>query len=161
MKQIGRKSIFYAFAVVLIALCISGCSNESIDGDWDPMEWQKVVTEKVKVNGVSCYHIPARGGICQFKCKNYGSFWISHVRILASPSWNEKGDYISPETVDGSEKAYRNISVEGLTVSIEGNTMNVKFDENQSFAKYVEVVVTAGDIFDTFRFVQDSPLYTE
>lgn len=77
MKQIGRKSIFYAFAVVLIALCISGCSNESIDGDWDPMEWQKVVTEKVKVNGVSCYHIPARGGICQFKCKNYGSFWIS------------------------------------------------------------------------------------
>ena len=100
--------------------------------------------------------------MCQFKCKNYGSFWINHVRVLGSPAWNEAsvGDYIYPNMGDGVEKSYQNISADGLKVVIEGNTMNVKFDENQSFApKYVEVNVTAGDIFDTFRFVQDSPLF--
>lgn len=141
-----------------MALCNTSCSKEGLDGDWDSMEWQKVVTEKLKVNGVSCYHIPIQGGIYQFKCKNYKSFWINHVRTIGSPSWTEvnAGEYIYPEMGN-----HQNISADGLNVSIEGNTMNVTFDENQSFAKFVEVCITAGDIFETFRFVQDSPLYTE
>lgn len=157
MKQIKNTFIF-SLALLLFALCNSSC--DSLDGDWDTMEWQKVVTEKVKANGESCYLIPIQGGTYQFKCKNYESFWISHARILGSPLWNEKGNYIYPETGDGIGNTYQNLSAEGIRVSIEGNTVNVIFDENQSFAKFVEVTVTAGDIFDTFRFVQDSPLYT-
>lgn len=163
MKKIFGKTILYTFAIVFIALCNSSCSNEPLDGDWDSMEWQKAVTEKVIVNGVNCYHIPIQGGTCQFKCKNYNGFWINHARILGAPSWvdAEAGDYIFPAMTDGTPRDNQHVSADGLKVSIEGNTMNVTFDENQSFAKYVEVVVTAGDIFDTFRFVQDSPLYTE
>lgn len=158
MKMIFRNSILYSFAIALMALCNTSCSNESLDGDWDPMEWQKVTTEKVKVNGVNCYHIPIQGGTYQFKCKNYNGFWINHVRILGTPSWTEAnaGDYIFPEMTDGKLSDNQNISAEGLKVSIEGSTMNVTFDENQGvLKKYVEVSVTAGDIFDTFRFVQE------
>lgn len=155
MKQIKNTFIF-SFALLLFALCNSSC--DSLDGDWDTMEWQKVVTEKVKANGESCYLIPIHGGTYQFKCKNYESFWLSHIRILGSPSWNEKGDYIHPETAGGD---HHNLTYDGVKVSIEGNTMNVTFNENNRPAKYVEVTVTAGDIFETFRFVQASDLYTK
>lgn len=162
MKLDIKKSLLFAFTLVLIALCSSGCSND-IDGDWDVMKWKKEVPKKVKVNGASCYHIPIQGRTCQFNCKNYSSFWISHVRILGTPAWKDwnVGDYIYPEKINDFMIENQNISADGFKVSIQGNTMNVIFDENNSFTKYIEVVVSAGDIFDTFRFVQDSPLYTE
>ena len=149
-----RKSILFSFAFVLIALCNSSCSNGLLDGDWPSMEWQKAATEKVKVNGATWYHIPKQGGTCQFKCKNYKGFWISHVRLATTPG-DGNAEYLYPEMKEGSVTDYQNLSADGLKVSIEGNTLNVTFDENQGPAKYVEVCVTGGDIFDSFLFVQD------
>lgn len=142
----GKKT----FATTLLAttllssIALSSCSKD--DGDWDPMKWRTEV-KTVKDEGTRFVQVPAEGGTYVYKCKNYDGFWLAEVN----------------EEENGNTKVYwsehftdnHNFSSAATNVNITGNTLTVTIKPNDTKkTRYVEVTVTAGDIFDTFKYKQ-------
>ena len=126
---------------LLSSIALSSCSKD--DGDWDPMKWRTEV-KTVKDNGTRLVQVPSKGGTYVYKCRNYNGFWLSDIK----------------ETEDGSTKVHYNtdrhyFSSPVTDVNITGNTLTVTIKPNETKkTRYVEVTVTAGDIFDTFKYKQ-------
>ena len=142
-------SLMALCAMMVIAIGFVSCSHEAKDGDWETMKWKKVVPEVVKIDGKTCYSVPMEGGTYTFICKNYSGFWLADI-------------------LDNDEVVTRDLINDHLryesgwvNVKVEGNVMTVTFAHNDSHARKLEVCVTAGDIFDSFRFIQQSPFRNE
>ena len=139
MNHLFKISIF----LIAVLLGFSSCGDEPGDrpiGDWEPMKWNNV-DNLAKVNNI--YVIPEEGGTFTFECKNYKP-WLSDVIINT-----EHQDIYS----SGSRKDYKN---DWFEVKITDKKVMFTFDEIEEpmTGRTVEVVVTAGDIFDTFVFQQ-------
>jgi hypothetical protein len=119
--------------VVLVG--VASCGKDELVGQWDIMEWNDI-SGLTKVNGV--YMVPAAGGTYTFECKNYKP-WISLCGY---------GFY------DMTVSSHTHVYSEWFEVIIDGNKMTVTFQPLEEEARHLEIVVTAGDIFDYFYFEQ-------
>lgn len=136
--------IIVSASVLASSLTLVSCSKD--DGDWDPMRW-KTEVKTVKDEGTRFVQVPAEGGTYVYMCKNYKGFWLSDIT----------------EEQNGIKKVYNqeystdryNCSSPAANVSIAGNTLTVTIKPNTTKeTRYVAVEVTAGDIFDTFKYKQ-------
>lgn len=146
-------------AVVLLSV-LSACQSESLDGAWEKMKWKKTTYQQVVNEGssMSYYLVPVEGGKFVFHCKNYSSIWMADHRFEQNGQvWHSYDRFDSQE----SQRDYHHYTDEWCDVTAQGDSLKVIFVPNHSFVRKVQIGVTAGDIFDTFSFVQASPLYTE
>ena len=131
----------FSFLLIAILLGFSSCGDEP-DGKWAKMKWNNV-DNLSKTNNI--YVIPEEGGSFTFECKNYTP-WIAEVVINT-----EHQDISSQE--DWNWKVYTN---DWFEVKITDKKVIFSFDEIKEpmTGRTAEVVMTAGDIFDTFIFQQ-------
>lgn len=138
------------FATTLLAttllspVTLSSCSKD--DGDWDPMKW-RTETKTVKEEGTRLVQVPAEGGTYVYKCRNYNSFWLSDIT-------EEENSNVKHYYRENFTDMY-NCSLPFSDTSITGNTLTITIKPNETKkTRYVAVTVTAGDIFDTFKYKQ-------
>lgn len=140
----------YILTAISAALFLTACNDK--DGDWDPMKWEKASYASIKIDGKKYIEVPRQGGTYTFSCKNYQGFLLSafNITTYSDDSTMEKQQY---NNSFGNDWNSQHMSIDGCTVDVDGNTMTVNFDNSEAHRIY-EVDITAGDIFDTFRFVQ-------
>ena len=131
--------------LALVDIMLNSCEKQRLDGDWDPMEWiDESGLEKVG----NVYQVPASGGSYKFHCKNYKVFWIDVIEEDSQP-------YLpSPENND-----WKNLSGQWSHVEcLDNGDLVVTFQPLSFYSSAsqhtMNLCVTAGDIFDYFRFVQ-------
>jgi hypothetical protein len=134
MKKMSKTLLL--LLVVLVG--VAACGVDEPDGLWAKMKWENV-DKLEKVNGV--FLIPEGGGTFTFECKNYHP-WLSEVIIndeYQDTGWDRKG--------------YKN---DWLEVKVVDKKIIFTFDKisESMLTRRVEIVVTAGDIFDRFSFQQ-------
>lgn len=131
----------FSFLLIAVLLGFASCGDEP-HGKWAKMKWNNV-DNLSKTNNI--YVIPEEGGSFTFECKNYTP-WIAEVVINT-----ELQDISSQE--DWNWKEYRN---DWFEVKITDKKVIFSFDEIKEpmTGRTAEVVMTAGDIFDTFIFQQ-------
>ncbi|MBE6341136.1 MAG: hypothetical protein E7069_10455 [Bacteroidales bacterium] len=115
-------------------LCSCNKEEDSLDGDWDPMEWEP---KHSVYDGV--YYIQAKGDTVSFVCKNYSSPWLCGAFTDYAYTNNDTDTSIIGEW---------------FSASFEGNKFTIIFAQNTSSERSTEITVTAGDIFDNFKFTQ-------
>ena len=134
------KILRIAFAM-LAAFSLASCSSDDPDGKWDSMAWEAEVSVQ-KTDGV--YAVPANGTEFTFSCQNYSSPWIENAVS------NGKNYYPPREAND-----YHTISADWFKAEMSGNKLTVVFEANETAAaRPLQLTVTAGDIFYTFKFMQ-------
>ena len=135
MKQITKKFLF--LLVILIGVAACGKDEPPI-GIWEEMKWEEP-GGLTKVDGI--YIVPVSGGTYKFTCKNYKP-WIAEIF-----------DYY-----DQTMGVWVDRSYEGTWYSVkcEGNDVTFTFRPLADDGDIHDVLVTltAGDIFDRFRFIQ-------
>lgn len=125
--------------MMLAAVFLASCSKD--DGDWDPMVWKADTSIQI-ANGV--YDVSADGGTLTFTCKNYSSPWIEYAAS------GESSYYPPRENND-----FHTITADWFKAEIEGRTLSITFETNNGDdVRPLELTVTAGDIFHTFKFKQ-------
>ena len=131
-----KATILLIILLATVASLVS-CGDEP-DGKWDKMKW-KNLSGLTKENGT--YIVPADGGTYAFECKNYHP-WLSEVII--------NGEY---QDTGWDRKGYKN---DWLEVKVVDKKIIFTFDKisESMTTRRVEIVVTAGDIFDRFSFQQ-------
>ena len=129
---------------MLAALSLASCSNDDhdgIDGIWDSMVWEADVPVQ-KTDGV--YAVPANGTEFTFSCQNYSSPWIENTV--------SNGEYYYPPR---EANDYHTILADWFKAEISGNKLKVVFEANETAEERpLQLTVTAGDIFYTFKFMQ-------
>ena len=134
--KIWRIILVMLFAV----LAFNSCSEEK-DGDWDPMVWKAEVPVQI-TDGV--YIVSDAGGEFTFSCRNYSGPWIE---IATS-----NGQYFYPPRESND---YHTITTDWFKAEISGNKLKVVFEANDTAVERpLQLTVTAGDIFETFKFKQ-------
>ena len=129
-----------AFAM-LAAFSLASCSSDDPDGKWDSMAWEAEVPV-LKTDGV--YAVPANGTEFTFSCQNYSSPWIDHAV-------SNGGYYYPPREAND----YHTILADWFKAEISGNKLTVVFEANETAEERpLQLTVTAGDIFYTFKFKQ-------
>lgn len=127
--------------VMLAASCFASCNLDDPDGKWDPMKWKADVPVQT-TDGV--YTIRAVGEELTFSCRNYSSPWIA--------SAVSNGEYFYPPR---EANDFNTITTDWFRAETSGNKLNVVFEANETTSeRRLELTVTAGDIFYTFKFKQ-------
>lgn len=147
-------------AAMLVCLTITACVpflfHEACDGLWEPMEWSHPRYETVKMDGEKYYLVPVEGGSFGFRCKNYRGPWLGTHKFIV------RGETTySYQDEDRAEDSFSHYENDWCRVTAEGDSIKVWFDANKSTVRRAIIGVTAGDIFDEFKFLQGSELYTE
>ena len=137
------KKIFLLITLSLIMLGMSSCNNDD-RFDWSPMKW-RTETDIATSSAVNTISVPKEGGTFTFTCKNYSRIWLTEITEKTAT-----GNYDKYTTA----KDINNVSISWMTASINGNTVTVEIKPNDKEERSADVGVTAGDIFDTFRFNQ-------
>lgn len=140
-----RRTIKYLL-VMLPLLAMSCSGNNEFDERWTPMEWQHAEYPTVNKNGHKFIVMPSEGGSCTFRCKNYGRFWISNVKVTANGN-----TVINNAATDESGQTFES---KHISVRIDGNQMTVTCPQSDGTARDFAVTVSAGDIFGFFYFEQ-------
>ena len=137
----GRARVICAIAFwVLAAVTVSSCSDDK-DGDWDSMVWKAEVPVQT-TDGV--YIVPAEGFDFTFSCRNYSSPWMENAVSAGE-------HYYPPREAND----YHSITADWFKAEINGNKLKVTFEDNETKEERpLDLTVTAGDIFHTFRFRQ-------
>ncbi|MBR5029816.1 MAG: hypothetical protein IKX63_01775 [Muribaculaceae bacterium] len=130
-----KQKIRTILILMVVLVGVASCGKDEPDGKWAKMEWNDL-SGLAKVNGV--YMVPAAGGTYTFECKNYKP-WIDHC---------EYGSY--DMVVSSSTYVYS----EWFEIIIDGNIMTVIFQPIEEASRHLNIVLTAGDIFDNFYFEQ-------
>ena len=105
------------------------------------MKWEAVSGQKVQ-NGT--YQISADGETITFTCKNYESPWISDAI-------SGKECYYPNLEID----EYKKIESDWFLATMSGNQLRITFEPNNTGEdRALELCVTGGDIFYTFKFKQ-------
>jgi len=122
-------------------LSLASCTSEEPDGNWDPMVW-KAEAPVQKTDGV--YIVPANRTELTFSCQNYSSPWIENAEY--------NGEYYYPPR---EANDYHTITMGWFKAEISGNKLTVVFEANETAEERpLQLTVTAGDIFYTFKFIQ-------
>ena len=129
-----------AFAM-LAALSLASCSSDDPDGKWNPMVWKAEVPVQITDGN---YTVSATGGEFTFSCQNYSSPWIENAM--------SNGEYFYPLRESND---YQTITTDWFKAEISGNKLKVVFEANDTAEERpLQLTVTAGDIFHTFKFKQ-------
>ena len=138
MKMKTLKIWRIAFAM-LAAFSLASCDKK--DGHWDSMIWKAEVPIQI-TDGV--YNVSVTGTEVSFSCLNYSSPWIENA--LANGK-----RYFPPREAND----YHTISADWFKAEISGNKLKVVFEANDTEKERpLQLIVTAGDIFHTFKFKQ-------
>lgn len=135
--KIWRNILVMTIAV----LSLASCDKKDPLGKWDPMDWEAEVPVQI-TDGV--YNVSAAGSEFTFACRNYSNTWIEEALF--------NGKYYHPpyELND-----YRTITVDWFKAEASGNRLKVVIDANETAEdRQIELTVTAGDCFYTFKFKQ-------
>jgi len=141
MKTIKIWRIILVMTVVVLSF--NSCSNDDLYGKWDSMVW-KAEVPVLTTDGV--YTASANGAEFTFSCQNYSSPWVENAVF--------NGEYYYPPREANN---YHTISADWFKIEISGNILKVVFEANETAEeKPLQLTVTAGDIFYTFKFKQVS-----
>lgn len=140
-----KKLLLCAFSAMILttsAVSIVACDDSKEDiGSWEKMKWEAVSGQKVQ-NGT--YQISADGETITFTCKNYESPWISDAI-------SGKECYYPNLEID----EYKKIESDWFLATMSGNQLRITFEPNNTGKERpLELCVTGGDIFYTFKFKQ-------
>ena len=137
----GRMRVICTVSLVMLAaVTISSCSDDK-DGDWDPMVWKAEVPVQT-TDGV--YIVPAEGFDFTFSCRNSSSPWMENAVSAGE-------HYYPPREAND----YHSITADWFKAEINGNKLKVTFEGNETKEERpLDLTVTAGDIFHSFRFRQ-------
>lgn len=139
MKTMKSWRIILVMTVAILSLV--SCDREDPVGKWDPMDWEAEGPVQITDN---VYNVSAAGTELTFSCQNYAYPWIEDV------TFNGKY-YIPPRELND----YRTITVDWFKAEISGNKLKVVFEANQTAEERpIQLTVTAGDCFYTFKFKQ-------
>jgi len=138
MKTMKIRRDFFILCTILLSLV--ACSKESKDGEWDPMIWKAETTVSQTSDGI--YHVSDHGETLVFTCRNYSRPWISNALI-------------DREYLDTDD--FHTMTTSWLKIRMTDNKLTVVFEANTTAdEKTLQLTVTAGDIFKTFRFLQSA-----
>ena len=138
MIQILRIILVMTVAVLSLSSC---SSDDNSYGKWNAMVWEAEVPAQT-TDGV--YTASANGAEFTFTCQNYTFPWIE--------SAVSNGAYFFPPREDNN---YHTVSADWFKAEINGNQLKVVFEANETAEeKPLQLTVTAGDIFYTFKFKQ-------
>ncbi|MBR6490167.1 MAG: hypothetical protein IKT03_06495 [Muribaculaceae bacterium] len=145
MTKTTQKLLQMMLMLVLAGITLNSCEKQRLDGDWDPMEW-KDESSLARVDNV--YQVPSSGGSYKFHCKNYSVFWVSSIE--------EDGEHYIPY-IDSND--WKDLSGQWTRVQcLPDGDLVVTFQPLSFYSsasqRTMNLCVTAGDIFDYFRFVQ-------
>lgn len=145
MTKTTQKLLQLLMMLAIASIMLNSCEKQRLPGDWDSMKWNDE-SGLARVDNV--YQVPASGGSYKFHCKNYSAFWISSIE--------EDGELIMP-SVDKND--WKDLSGQWTHVQCLPDGDLVVTIEPLSFYssasnRTMHLCVTAGDIFDYFRFVQ-------
>lgn len=139
MKKMKFLRIILVMTVAVISL--ASCDIADPDGKWDPMDWEAEGPVQITDN---VYNVSAAGSEFTFACQNYSKPWI------ADALFNGKY-YFPPRELDD----YRTITIDWFKAEISGNKLKVVFEANETAEERpIQLTVTAGDCFYTFKFKQ-------
>ncbi|MBR5688394.1 MAG: BACON domain-containing protein [Prevotella sp.] len=134
--KIWRNILVMTVAV----LSFNSCSDDP-DGKWDPMVW-KAEGPVQMTDGV--YDVSANGTVLAFSCQNYSFPWVEHAE--------SNGEYYYPPR---EANDYHTISADWFKAETNENKLKVVFEANETKKERpLQLTVTAGDIFYTFKFKQ-------
>lgn len=133
--------IWRNIVVMLVAvLSFNSCSDDPV-GKWDSMVWD-LESPVQTTDGV--YNVSANATVLSFSCQNYSSPWIENAE-------SDGEYYFPPREADD----YYTISADWFKAEIKGNQLKVYFETNETEEERpLQLTVTAGDIFYTFKFKQ-------
>ena len=140
------KRLFKMLMMLAVAgIALSACEKTRMEGDWDPMKWKD---ESGLASIDNIYQVPASGGSYKFHCKNYSSFWISSIE--------EGGDTYQPglENNDWQDLSGQWSHVQCLPDGDLVVTFQPLSFYSSASQRTMMLVVTAGDVFYGFRFIQ-------
>ena len=139
MKKMKFLRIILVMTVAVISL--ASCDIADPDGKWTPMDWEAEVPVQI-TDGI--YNVSAAGSEFTFACQNYAYPWVAEVKL--------NGKYYFPPL---ELNDYRTITVDWFKAEISGNKLKVVFEANQTAEERpIQLTVTAGDCFYTFKFKQ-------
>ena len=139
MKTMKFWRIILVMTVAILSFV--SCDREDPVGKWDPMDWEAEGPVQI-TDGI--YNVSAAGSEFTFACQNYSKPWI------ADALFNGKY-YFPPRELDD----YRTITIDWFKAEISGNKLKVVFEANETAEeRQIELTVTAGDCFYTFKFKQ-------
>ena len=135
------KFLRIILVMTVAVISLASCDIADPDGKWTPMDWEAEVPVQI-TDGI--YNVSAAGSEFTFACQNYSKPWI------ADALFNGKY-YFPPRELDD----YRTITVDWFKAEISGNKLKVVFEANQTAEERpIQLTVTAGDCFYTFKFKQ-------
>ena len=135
------KFLRIILVMTVAVISLASCDIADPDGLWDPMDWEAEGPVQITDN---VYNVSAAGSELTFACQNYAYPWIEDV------TFNGKY-YIPPRELND----YRTITVDWFKAEISGNKLKVVFEANQTAEERpIQLTVTAGDCFYTFKFKQ-------
>ena len=138
MKTIKIWRIMF---MTLAVFSLASCSSDDPDGKWDPMVWKAEMPVQT-TDGI--YNVSATGGEFTFSCRNYSGPWMSEAV--------SNGEYFYPPRESND---YHTITTDWFKAEISGNKLKVVFEANDTAEERpLQLTVTAGDIFHTFKFKQ-------
>ena len=143
------KSITRTLIVLVIAITgLASCSHVDPEGLWDKMKWN-APKSLVKENGI--YIVPAEGGEYTFECTNYSGVWLSHIEDNGEIVYPVYPVYPANEHED-----FLSFKGDRFGVNCDRGHVIVNFEalEQGMDTRDITVGVTAGDIFDSFKFTQ-------
>ena len=145
MTKTTQKLLQMLLILVFAVITLNSCEKQRLDGDWDPMEWNDE-NGLARVNNV--YQVPASGGSYKFHCKNYSVFWISSIE--------EDGQFFVPDLENND---WKDLFGQWSRVQcLPDGDLVITFEPLSFYSsasnRTMNICVTAGDIFDYFRFVQ-------
>ena len=139
MKTMKSWRIILVMTVAILSLV--SCDREDPVGKWDPMDWEAEGPVQITDN---VYNVSAAGTELTFSCQNYAYPWLEDVTFY--------GKYYIPPR---EQNDYRTITVDWFKAEISGNKLKVVFEANQTAEERpIQLTVTAGDCFYTFKFKQ-------
>ena len=139
MKTMKSWRIILVMTVAILSLV--SCDREDPVGKWDPVDWEAEGPVQITDN---VYNVSAAGTELTFSCQNYAYPWVAEVKL--------NGKYYFPPL---ELNDYRTITVDWFKAEISGNKLKVVFEANQTAEERpIQLTVTAGDCFYTFKFKQ-------
>lgn len=153
-----RSIAAMALLPMLLLSLSSSCSDNKLDGNWDPMKW-KIDNESpetiIKTSKDHTWAVTSnQESTITFLCKNYEYFWLDHISL--SKAWVPGSYWPNHETHDW----IKTFSTNWCTITLNQNLITVRFaDDITPTPGYIDsdtinVGITAGDIFDDFHFIR-------
>lgn len=141
-----RLSIIFILLISLLMGVASCGGDEEPIGSWERMKWTNV-NNLMNIQGV--YYLPVEGGSYTFLCRNYSHPWINSVTV--------NGITLVPDIIENRIE----FNGEWFTAKFEDNKLIITADAlpQSVSSRNFTILVTAGDIGDSFEFAQQQNIY--